>query len=118
MIWDILGYQTPIPCIATPAGPAVATPLTAYSSLEICQQIIIIIPSFAARYSNLLLGGFVLRYGSQKILQLLLGDLLSKLPATCQHDQSVLNIVRTGNLDKTDSSKSISRFGGEDLAED
>ena len=86
------------------------------SYLEV-QIVILVIPVLAPVHDNLLLL-LVLRNSAQQLLELVLGDLLAKLPALRQHDQAVLDIGRALLLDEADASQAVCRLRVQDLVQD
>lgn len=78
-------------------------------------QVIVIPAAFPPLDFDRLLLLLLFGHGSENVLELLLGNLLSQLATSCQHDQSVLDIVSAFSFDNSDSAKTICGGGFENL---
>lgn len=80
------------------------------------EQIIVIVPpALPPAYHYLLF--LLLRHCTQKLFQLILGDLLLYLTRACQRDEAILNIRSPRFLDKTYAAQTIGCFWEEYLRE-
>lgn len=103
---------------AMPVKPISQVKCSYTSSNVLVKQIvqIIIVPSaFPSLYFDSFLLLLLFGHGSEDVLELLFGDLLSQLAASCQHDQSVLDIFGAFSFDDSDSAKTICGGWFEDL---